>query len=162
MDQGGIQTKIICIYCMYVFDLYLCRKHAYTLTRYVYIFEFKEIENTYFERCFCLRKCLNGCQISKRDLILSLFAQNRERSKQLTIELLHRLKRNCSFFFTEIFKDVIDTLRSTLSRFSTQIYRSFGILWESLIQCYRNIQVISFEEQKEWKYQELFCQIIPK
>jgi len=61
MDQGGIQTKITCIYCMYVFDLYLCRKHAYTLTRYVYIFEFKEIENTYFERCFCLRKCFNGC-----------------------------------------------------------------------------------------------------
>lgn len=27
---------------MYVFVLYLCRKHAYTLTRYVYIFEFKE------------------------------------------------------------------------------------------------------------------------
>ena len=59
--KGAFRPKlpvfIVCtsLICTYVGNM------LYTLTRYVYIFEFKEIENTYFERCFCLRKCFNGC-----------------------------------------------------------------------------------------------------
>ena len=59
--KGAFRPKllvfIVCtsLICTYVGNM------LYTLTRYVYIFEFKEIENTYFERCFCLRKWIWYC-----------------------------------------------------------------------------------------------------